>query len=78
MNTPAHLSDDELENLIERGMLPSARTTEPGHAEHPTASWLYRKWRVGGAILTKDEAYRIGNELDRLHARVLELEGKRS
>jgi len=31
-----------------------------------TADWLYRRFKPGGAILTKLEAYRIGNELETL------------
>lgn len=80
MKTPAHLTDQEIEALIERGMLPQgtkplyAALSEPRASEHPTASWLYRKFRVGSAILTKDEAYRIGNQLDALAAYIHELE----
>lgn len=47
---------------------PVARPTETNAQtqEHPTASFLYRKFKAGSAMLTKDEAYRIANEIDRL------------
>jgi hypothetical protein len=42
--------------------------------EHPLATKLYRKFKPGSATLTKDEAWAIANELDRLHA--IELEAR--
>lgn len=75
MNTPAHLSDAQLEALVERGLLPAAPyppvapTTSPDHVEHPTSSWLYRKFKKGSAVLSKDEAYSIGNQLDEFATR---------
>jgi len=84
MNTPAHvrdadlhrmLGDEETALLVERGLLaapPTERNTQT--PEHPTASWLYRKFKIGGALLKKDEAYKIGNELDRQQARIKQLE----
>ena len=81
MNTPQpeHINDEAFANLVDRGMLPARGNSEPHGAtpEHPTASWLFRKWRVGSAILTKDEAYKIANELNRLYLRNTELEANR-
>ena len=76
MNTPNDCGDDTISRLlgdeetallIERGLL-AAPPSEPGAKEHPTASWLYRKFRPGNAILSKPDAYKIANELDRLLA----------
>lgn len=78
--TPMHCTPEEINNMVDRGLLPQGTTplfdkpSEPKGDEHPTASWLYRKFRLGSAILLKDEAYRIGNQLDALAARVRELE----
>jgi hypothetical protein len=74
---PEMCSDETINQLVDAGFLaPTAPHSEPGSSaiEHPTASWLYRKFRVGGNILTKEEAYGIGNELDRLHRLVKELQ----
>lgn len=44
------------------------------HPEHPLAAKLYRDFRAGSKIMTKDEAWRIANELDAQLARIIELE----
>jgi hypothetical protein len=70
MNTPNHMTDEDINNLVEQGFLPAK--TIP---EHPMAKKLYREFKPGSKIMTKDEAYCLGSELDRLQARVTELEG---
>jgi hypothetical protein len=42
--------------------------------EHPLAKKLYARFKAGSASMSKAEAYDIGNELDRLQARIFELE----
>jgi len=82
MRTPLHPRDRTIHQLYEGGpILPtavplSARSTEPNAAtvEHPTASWLYRKFKPGSAILSKIDAYRIGNLIDEQAARIKELQ----
>jgi hypothetical protein len=76
------LTDEQIANLVERGMLPQgtkplyAPSTEPKFPEHPTASWLYRKFKAGTDTLTKDEAYRVGNQLDAQRVRIKRLEAE--
>lgn len=41
--------------------------------EHPLAAKLYRDFKAGSQIMTKAEAYKIGNELDSLLAQQLAL-----
>lgn len=41
---------------------------------HEDARWLFWKWKRGGEILTKPDAYRIGNELERLQLLVTALQ----
>lgn len=43
------------------------------HPEHPLAAKLYRDFRAGSKIMTKDEAWRIANELDAQLAEIIEL-----
>jgi hypothetical protein len=64
-----HVSDEAINNLMERGMLPPKTITE-----HPISKRLYARFKAGGANMTKSEAYEIGNELDALWRRVQELE----
>jgi len=42
--------------------------------EHPMAARLFREYRAGSKIMTKIEAYAIGNEMNALLARVVELQ----
>jgi hypothetical protein len=70
MNTPKHMTDEDISNLVELGLLPAKMIPE-----HPMAKKLYRDFRAGSKTMSKDEAYHIGSELDRLQARVAELEG---
>lgn len=41
--------------------------------EHPLAAKLYRDFKAGSQIMTKTEAYKIGNELDSLLKQTLDL-----
>jgi hypothetical protein len=70
MNTPKHMTDEDISNLVELGLLPAKMIPE-----HPMAKKLYRDFKAGSKTMSKDEAYHIGSELDRLQARVAELEG---
>lgn len=49
----------------------------PTRIEHPLSQKLSRKFKAGSAIVTKPEALEIANELDRMAARIAELEGAR-
>jgi hypothetical protein len=67
MRTPMHVSEEAINNLMERGMLPPKN-------EHPISTRLYARFKAGSDTMTKSEAYEIGNELDALWRRVRELE----
>lgn len=82
--TPAHASDSMIHRMSELDtMLLNAETilgNKPLNAaevkevlEHPLAAKLFRQFKAGSAILTKVEAYQIGNELNSLLGQVYDL-----
>jgi hypothetical protein len=58
----------ETNRLIERGFIADPNKAPPPPTEHPLATFLYRHFKAGSNWLTKDKAWDIANELDRLHA----------
>lgn len=71
MKTPMHMTDEDINNLVEKGLL-----AEPVKAidEHPLSTWIYKHFKAGSNVLTKPKAYDIGNTLDAQFARIRELE----
>lgn len=66
MNTPNDCTDDTINRLWE------GRQPEP--PKHPMAEKLFREYHAGSRIMTKLEAYALGNELNANYARVVELQ----
>lgn len=68
--TPMHMSDETINQLVDRGFLaPKEPTTE-----HPLVKWLHDKFEAGSDILTKPKAYEIARVIEEQAARINELE----
>lgn len=77
MNTPDNCSDDTINRLWDGGPVLPTKVAEAEIAdrpEHPMAVRLFREYRAGSRIMTKLEAYALGNEINALLARVVELQ----
>ena len=83
MNTPDQASDTAINRLVDlengykpapiNAVVPEFSTQKPSE-DHPLAAWIFKAYKRDTAIICKADAYRIGNELNRLLSRVEELE----
>lgn len=71
--TPERLNDSEIANLVERGLWPADLSPPKTIKEHPLATWLYKRFKAGSGMITKHEAYDIGNALDSQQHEIAEL-----
>lgn len=89
VNTPDHASDSQINRLIAESEPEAphvctqapcfhrshiAPSKPPSVADHPLAAWIFKTYKRDTAIIAKADAYKIGNELNRLQDRVDELE----
>lgn len=74
MRSPNDVGTTTLNELMDGDTAAAFEHMRASAADHPMAKQLFEAFRDGSQIMTKTEAYAIGNELNRQAARIRELE----